>query len=197
MSVTFGTVFQRLQRRVGKDPAITMSTPLPARYADALSEALRVGYEAAFWPRVMLVEERTPTTHADGYRIVEFAQAGKTEIGAVEIERCLYLEDPRVTTGQQPEDGVSLSPTGIILPDDVTDATVFIRYMPAPTTYASTDTSVAFPEFMARFAVLAAASELLEDDQARFRTRAAADEELERLLAVEFEGSGMDSRAIR
>jgi hypothetical protein len=196
MSVTFGDVLAGVQRRLGKDPLVTMSAPYPGLYADAISEAVRVAYEHDFWPRLMRIEERTLQEHADGFRYVAWAQAGRTAIGAVDAERCLWARDPRVHTGERAFSGVAVTAEGVVAPAGVAGA-VFLRFRPEPPTFASTDGATAFPGWLRRFCVLHAAGNLLADDQARFRTLAAAEDELERLHGVEFDLGGVDTRARR
>lgn len=197
MSVTFGDVFADLQKRLGKDPTATMSDPLPAQYALALSDGVRVGWQAAFWPRVMQIEERTPELTEAGYRVIAWQQAGKTEIEAVELERCLYERDPRAHTGAAPLRHVFTTPEGIIVPDYTTAERLYARFRPPAPEYTEEDTDEEFPAFLRRYAVLQAASELLDDDQARYRTKAAAESELERLIGVEFDLAGEDRGAIK
>ncbi len=182
--MTFGDVFGRLVRRLGKDSTVTLSEPLPGVYSDAISDALRVGWESAPWPRAMVVEERAVQTVDTGVRGVELEEDGEAVIGWVDEEACVFEEDPRAVRGQEALAAV-VQGGWLLVPEDAPGSVWVVFRPPAERFTKGTDDAKEFPAFLATFCVLWAAAELLADDQARFRTRAAAEAELERVLDVD------------
>jgi len=211
---------------------VTLTSPLPARYADALSVAFKLGWERDFWPRLMELVEPTVTEDDSGFFTISLG-SGPTAMD-VNLEECLFESDPRIEP-IEPVAGVRTLSDGaggslLVLPTELSAPWLFYRPT-APkfsmTAYSGVETVTigdvryyatngecyralkagaaalsdatawkrqVVPEFLADYAIDAAAGQLLSDDQARYRTRAAAEVEMERVLEKEYGGRGIRRR---
>jgi len=57
-TVTFKTILHGVTRMMGYDPDVDLTTELAAAYTEFINNRFREGYEWAFWPEVMLIEQR-------------------------------------------------------------------------------------------------------------------------------------------
>lgn len=189
---TFLKLFQRVARGAGLDPSATLPSPWPGRITDAINGAMRWAWEHAFWPRVLVVEERT----ADSSGLIAWVQSGRAAIGAVDVDAGAFECDPRRHPRARAVP-VFADASGVWLPRGMEEARVWLRWRPPAPSYASGDVAAAVPVFLSEAVALRAVSELQDEDQARFRTRAKAAEELARVTEAEFEVTGMGMRATR
>lgn len=246
--MTFKQLYDALVYRLGKDPGVTLSDPLPGRYVETLNEAVDHGWRKAFWPRSMEVKAGTIVTAGD-IRTVSLAGPGGTVLD-VNLEDGVYESDPRVgvvpalqgcrllgdgaggvqvllpesagstiylyyrpqaprwTLTQRPLPPIALQSVGALYYGDATCGGVGYCYLCIQNEsaggstyqqYSNTNfwTLQAVPDWMSEYILQRSASKLLEDDQARYRTRAYADEAMDDLLEREFGGRGVRLRARR
>ena len=109
---TFKSAFDDLQRKLGKDPAVTLSDPLPAIYSQAIQDALEVAWVHAIWPRLARIEKRVLDTEANSeavsYYRIPFLSPNETPIFHVDLSDALFLTDPRVQWSNPPVKGAFL-----------------------------------------------------------------------------------------
>jgi hypothetical protein len=146
-AVKWSRVFDSVVRAKGLDPATaSLTAAQQENMADLVNEWLRQAWEFAWWPALMVCEQRTVTADEDAGLVITPAEDGCETIGHV---RAVYKTNPR--TGASPYRLPFLvTADGIILPSTLGITTAFVEHRvrapeftrvvwSAATTYAAGD----------------------------------------------------------
>jgi hypothetical protein len=187
---TIKSVYEAICRMRGWDPATaTISSTEKDLIAEFISERVKEAYEYAFWPELMLAEQRqyratwddaenyatgdevyhVAADGAEGYyislqdanigkdpdtettwwaevgddflRTISFQQDGETEIGAVDLQNCIFDTDPRVYRFAALVQDVILYNDGILVAADEAPARPWVWFRPPPAEFSLTEWS--------------------------------------------------------
>jgi hypothetical protein len=160
---------------------------------------------------------------SDFIRSIALAQDDETEIGAVDLENCVFDDDPREPVNKGPIRPVDLLGTDIIVRSEQAPLRPYLRFQGVcpeftmtawsgatayvvddlvyvastgktyvaiaagtnkdPTTETSYWTAVGFPKFLKDYVKHVVAADLMDADADRYRQRAKAEDEIEKLRA--------------
>lgn len=183
---TLKSVYESICRLRGWDPdTATVSASEKAVIADMINERMKTVWEQAFWPEIMVVEQRqyratwdstlnysigdevyydngtvagyyisllngnvnqnpvTATTYwelvgDDFLRTIDFQQSGYDEIGAVDLEDCIFDSDPRINPHVSALADISFYGEAIMVATDTAPYIPWLKYRPVTPEFSLT-----------------------------------------------------------
>jgi hypothetical protein len=127
-TVTFKSVWERVLRLVGIDPATAaLSADREEFFADLINERVAEAWEYTFWPELCVSEERTP----DADEVIGYDQADEIALGEV---MGVWTKDPDRYSATARELAFLMTADGIQLTDEneTIPSTVWVKYRRRP-----------------------------------------------------------------